>query len=132
MNEKFTKPFNILHQSYLKRSHVKGQNLSAKYHQFHKTITMWYQSATNRAVFVKFHHEINILKSILYKNSYLRDFVDKCIKESLDRVLTRKVIEKTVPIKYLMIELTFLGKISLQICTRINRVMKNKVLHCNF
>ena len=82
--------------------------------------------------FVKFHHEINILKSILYKNSYLRDFVDKCIKESLDRVLTRKVIEKTVPIKYLMIELTFLGKISLQICTRINRVMKNKVLHCNF
>ena len=28
--------------------------------------------------FVKFHHEINILKSILYKNSYPRDFVDKC------------------------------------------------------
>ena len=31
--------------------------------------------------FVKFHHEINILKSILYKNSYSRDFVDKCIKK---------------------------------------------------
>ena len=30
--------------------------------------------------FVKFHHEINILKSILYKNSYPRDFVDKYIK----------------------------------------------------
>ena len=36
--------------------------------------------------FVKFHHKINILKGILYKNSYPRDFVDKCIKEFLDRV----------------------------------------------
>ena len=31
--------------------------------------------------FVKYHHEINILKSILYKNSYPRDFVDKCVKK---------------------------------------------------
>ena len=30
--------------------------------------------------FVKFHHEINILKSILYRNSYPRDFIDKSIK----------------------------------------------------
>ena len=30
--------------------------------------------------FVKFHHGINILKSIFYKNSYPRDFVNKCIK----------------------------------------------------
>ena len=30
--------------------------------------------------FVKFHHEINILKGILYKNSYPREFADKCIK----------------------------------------------------
>ena len=27
--------------------------------------------------FVKFHHNINILKGVLYKNSYQRDFVDK-------------------------------------------------------
>ena len=49
--------------------------------------------------FVKFHHEMNILKSILYKNSYQRDFVDKCIKEFLDRVLKRKVAVSTVPKK---------------------------------
>ena len=82
--------------------------------------------------FVKFHHEINILKSILYKNSYPRDFVDKCIKQFLERELTRKVIGSTVPIKDMMITLTFMAKLSLQICTRFNRVMKNKVLHCNF
>ena len=34
--------------------------------------------------FMKFHHEINILKVILYKNSYPCDFVDKCIKEFLE------------------------------------------------
>ena len=36
--------------------------------------------------FVKFHYEINIIKTILNRISYLRDFVDKCIKDVLDRV----------------------------------------------
>ena len=49
--------------------------------------------------FVKFHHEINILKNILYKNSYPRDFIDKCTKEFLDRVLMQKVVVSTVPKK---------------------------------
>ena len=79
--------------------------------------------------FVKFHHEINILKGILYKNSYPRDFVDKCIKKFLDKVLKQKVVASTVPTKDLMIVLPYLGKLSLQIRTRINRVMKNKLPH---
>ena len=82
--------------------------------------------------FVKFHHEINILKGILYKNSYPRDFVYKRIKNVLDKVLTQKVVVSTVPKKDLMIVLPYLGKLSLQIRTRINRVMKNKLPHCNF
>ena len=83
--------------------------------------------------FVKFHHEMNILKCILYKNSYPRDFVDKCIKEFLDRVLTRRVLVSAAPKKVLMIVLPpYLGKLSLYIRTRINRVMKNKLPHCKF
>ena len=81
--------------------------------------------------FVKFHHEIDILKGILYKNCYSRDFVDKCIKEFLDRVLTRKVVVSTVPKKDLMIVLPYLVKLSFQIRTRINRVKRNKLPHCN-
>ena len=80
---------------------------------------------------MKFHHETSILKGILYKNSYPRDFVDKCIKEFLDRVLTRKVAASTVPKKDFMIVLPYLGKLSLQIRTRINRVMRNKLPHCS-
>ena len=81
--------------------------------------------------FVKFYHEINMLKGLLYKISYPCDFDDKCIKEFLDRVLMRKVVVSIVPEKDLMIVLPYLGKLSLQICTRINRVMRNKLPHCN-
>ena len=75
---------------------------------------------------MEFRHEIKILKSIFY-NSHPRDFVDKCIKEFLGRVLTREVVVSTVPKNVFMIILPYLGKLSLQIRTRINRVMKNKL-----
>ena len=81
--------------------------------------------------FVKFHREINTLKSILYKNSYPRDFVDKCIKEFLDRVLTPKTVVDTVPKKDLMIGLPYLGKLSLPVHTKINRVINNKLPYYN-
>ena len=72
------------------------------------------------------------MKGILYKNSYTRDFVDKCIKNFLYKVLTQKVVVGTVPKKDLMIVLPYLGKLSLQIRTRINCAMKNKLPNCNF
>ena len=85
-----------------------------------------------RSNFVKFHHETIILKSIFYKNSYPRDFIGNCIKEFLNKVLTPKIIVSTVPKKDLMIVLPYLGKSLLQIRTRIDRVMKNKLSYCNF
>ena len=81
--------------------------------------------------FIKFHHEIDKLKSILYKNSYPHDLIDKCIKEFLDKILTPKPVVSTVLKKQLIITLPYLGKLSLQIRTRINRIMKNKLPNCN-
>ena len=81
--------------------------------------------------FIKFHHEIDKLISILYRNSYPRNLVDKCIKEFLDKILAPKPAVCTVPKKNLVIGLPYLGKLSLQICTRINRIMKNKLPYCN-
>ena len=60
--------------------------------------------------FVNFYYEINILKSIFHKNSYPRDFVGKCIKKFLGRVLTPKIVTSSVPKKDLMIVLPYLGK----------------------
>ena len=81
--------------------------------------------------FIKFHHEVDKLKSILCKNSYPRDLIDKCIKKFLDKILTPKPVVSTVPKKNLIIILPYLSKLSLQIRTRINRVMKNKLPYYN-
>ena len=75
--------------------------------------------------FAKFYHEINILKIILHKNTYPRDFVGKYIKKLLQRALMRKVIVSTVPKKDSMIVLPCLRKRSFQICTGINFGIKN-------
>ena len=53
-------------------------------------------------------------------------------KKILDKLLTQKVVVSTAPKKDLMIVLPYLGKLSLQIRTRINRGMKTKLSHCNF
>ena len=74
--------------------------------------------------FIRFHHEIDKLKSILYKNSYPHDLFDKCIKEFLGRILAPKTVVSTAPKKDLVIALSYLGKLSLQIHRKINRMMK--------
>ena len=81
--------------------------------------------------FIKFHHEIDKLKSILYKNSYPRDLIDKCIKEFSDKILAPKSVVSTVSKSDFQIALPYLGKFSFQIRLRINRIMKNKLLYCN-
>ena len=78
---------------------------------------------------IKFYHEIDKLKRILYKNSF--DLVDKWIKQFLDKILAPKPVVSTVPKKDLLIALQLLGKLSLQIRTRINRTMKNKLPYYN-
>ena len=84
-----------------------------------------------RSDFIKFYHEIDKLKSILYKSSYTRDLVDKCIKDLLDKILAPKPVVSTVPKKNLVTGLPYFGKLSLQIRTRINRITKNKLRYCN-
>ena len=81
--------------------------------------------------FIKFHHEIDKSKSILCKNSYPSHLVDKRIKEFLDKILAPKPVVSTVAKKNLVIALPYLGKLSLQIHTRISRIMKNKLPYCN-
>ena len=82
--------------------------------------------------FVKFHHEMNVLKIVLYKISYPQDFVDKRVTEFLDRILMLKIVVSTVHKKDFMTVQPYLSKRSLQFLTKINCVMKNKPPYCNF
>ena len=77
------------------------------------TKSLLFQCFSLRSDFLEFHHEIDKLKSILYKISYPRDLVDKCIKEYLDKMLAPKPVVSTVPKKNLLLALQFLGKLSL-------------------
>ena len=84
--------------------------------------------------FVLWFYEISSwdkLKSILQKGSYPRDLVDKRIKEFLDKILAPKPLVSTLPKNNLVIALSYLGKLSLQIRTRINGIMKIRLPYCN-
>ena len=77
--------------------------------------------------FIKFYHEVDTLKSILYKNNCQLDLIDKCINEFLEKLLAPKTKVSAVPKKDLVIALPSLCKFCLQIRTRINHVMKSKL-----
>ena len=73
--------------------------------------------------FIKLHHEVDKLKSIFHKNSYPRDLVKTCIKGFLEKILAPKTMVSILPKKDLVIALLYLDKLTLQICTRMNRIM---------
>ena len=53
------------------------------------------------------------------------------LKKKFDKVLTQKIVVSAVPKNDLMIILPYLSQPSLQSRNRINRVMENKLAHCN-
>ena len=57
--------------------------------------------------------------------------VEKCIKEFLGKILAPKTVVCRVPKNALVIALPYLDKLSLQISTRINGILKNKIPYCN-
>ena len=81
--------------------------------------------------FEKFHHEVDNLKCILRKNNYPQYFIDNCIRKFLDKIFQPKPIKHNVPKKEILLVLPFLGKISLQIRTKISRIIDRKLPHCN-
>ena len=50
----------------------------------------------------------------------------------IEKIINAKIVVSTVPNKDLIIVAPYLDKLSLQICTKINRVMKNELPYCNF
>ena len=136
-------PINIFHKKGKFVTNVyREKTFSGVYTNFNSFVPETYKTGLTESLlfwcfnlcsdFMKFHHEINILKGIQYKNSYPRDFAEKCINNFLDKALTQKVVASKVPKRDLVIALPYFGKLLLQIRTRINWLMKNKLPHYNF
>ena len=78
----------------------------------------------------KFHSEMTILKSIMGKNGFPRDFVDKCIKAFLDKIFEVKETITTVDKRELKICLPFLGVESLKMRTSLSKLAKTYFPEC--
>ena len=59
----------------------------------------------------KFHEDIAKLKEIFKLNSYPEKFIDKCIKNLLNKLHVLKVVELTAVKKELILVLRYLGQL---------------------
>ena len=67
----------------------------------------------------KFHEEIVKFKEIFKRNSYSEKFIDRCIKNFLNKLHVPTVVELTAPKKELFLVLPYLGQQSFKIRNRI-------------
>ena len=79
----------------------------------------------------KFHNEINALKQILKLNRYSTQFIDRSIKQFLQKLYLTKIIQDTVNKKQLLIVLPFLGAQSVLFRKRLQSCIRNTVPYCS-
>ena len=76
--------------------------------------------------FELFDQEIDKLQTIFGNNSYLKSFIDFCIKKYLDKVFIKKEVVLELSKKELICILPFLGKKSMQLRTcLVNSIESN-------
>ena len=75
----------------------------------------------------KLHEEISYLKSVFQKNAYPTYFIDRCVRIFLDKVFITKTTSYDVPKKVVKFILPFMGRLSLQIRTRLQKILSKKV-----
>ena len=78
----------------------------------------------------KFHLELKKLKSIFRKNGYPLSFIDGCIKRFFEKLYVPKIRIPTVTKKELLIVLPYLGKLSLQTRSRLNKIVHSNLPSC--
>ena len=77
-----------------------------------------------------FYNELVFMKEIFLKGRYRILFIDKCFKTFLDQLYLKQLQVLTAEKKTLTLVLPFLGKLSLQTSTKIQKVLK-RTLSCS-
>ena len=77
-----------------------------------------------------FHREIETLKSILKRNSYPHNLVNHCIKKFLNKLFVQRDLNFTVPKRELICILPYLGKVSLDLRTKVRRTIERNLPFC--
>ena len=84
-----------------------------------------------RSTYEKFHEEIVLLKDIFKSNEYPKAFIDKCIKNFLNKLFVSKKIVHTAEKKQVLIVLPFLGPLSFEIRSRLQKYLKSYIPYCS-
>ena len=92
-------------------------------------ITLLFRTFSIVSDFSRFHSEVCHLKEILKKNAFPIKLIDSCIKNFLNKRLIEKPVTLTADKKDLVRVLPFLGKLSLDLRTRL-RISVSKNLPC--
>ena len=98
-------------------------------YKFGMVYTLVYRCFRICSNWTQFHTELIYLKGIFQKNSYPKNFIDKCFKRFLNNVHLVKENVPTVEKKRLLLVLPYLGIISLQTRTKLQEALKG-VLNC--
>ena len=77
-----------------------------------------------------FRREIETLKSILKHNSYPHNLVSHCIKKFLNKRFVQKSLNFLVPKGELICVLSYLGKTSLDLRTKLSRTIERNLPFC--
>ena len=78
-----------------------------------------------------FHFEIDHLKTIFIKNSYLLNFIDSFIKSFLNKLYTPKVVVPNIPKRNVFVKLPLLGSTSFRILKTLQKLFSDKLTTCN-
>ena len=77
-----------------------------------------------------FHRKIETLKSTFKHNNYPQNFVNQYIKKFLNKLFIEKDLNFMVPKRELTLVLAYLGKLSLDLRTRLRRTIERDLPHC--
>ena len=72
-----------------------------------------------------------LLKNIFKKNEYPQYFIDKCIKKYLSKLFVPKGIVHNVHKNQVLLVLPFLGPLSFEIRSRLQKCFKNYIPYCS-
>ena len=100
-------------------------------YKFGLVYTLLHRCFNITSSYEKFHNEINALKQILKLNGYPTQFIDRCIKQFLQKLYVTKAIQDTVNKKQLLIVLPFLGAQSFLVRKRLQSCIRNTIPYCS-
>ena len=77
-----------------------------------------------------FHRETETLNSIFKHNNSLQNFLNQCIKKFLNKLFIKKDLNFMVPKRKLTFALPYLGKLSLDLRTRVRQTIERDIPYC--